>query len=167
MPDFDKLADAAQNASRKIGDAASWLMLAVAGAGVAMLLLRHLLASGDVGMPPAYVWCTSLVMMAGSGVALKSQADDAPFLARLSPSARGWVMILGALTALFPWAVLLDVFAGSLSILFPSVVGETSGTLDSVWWRCCVDVGAFALALEGVGLLAHGVAALSFAARKA
>lgn len=161
MSAFDRLAMLAESASRRIGDALSWLLLAVSAAAVAMLLLRHLLASGDVGLPPAYVWCTALVMMAGGGMALKGQADDVLLFRYLKPAAQAWLMILGALLILLPWAIMLDLFAGSLSLLAPSLIGEASGTLESVWWRLCVDAGALTLALEGVGLCAHALAALS------
>lgn len=161
MSSFERLATLAESASRRIGDATSWLLLAVAAAAVAMFLLRHLLASGDVAMPPAYVWCTALVMMAGGGMALKTEAENVPLFRILPPSGQGWLMLLGALAVLLPWAILLDLFAGSLSLLAPGLIGEPGGLLGSPWWRLCVDAGALTLALEGLGLCAHGLALLS------
>lgn len=161
MPFLVQLAKLAEAASRRIGDAASWLLLAVAGAGVAVLLLRHLLGSGAVGMPPAYVWCTALVMMAGGGMALKREAEKILLFRFLSARGQAAVMVLGALLVLLPWAVLLDLFAGSLSLAAPGLIGDASGTLQSLWWRLAVDVGALTLALEGVSLLAQGLAVLA------
>lgn len=158
MPFFDRLARTAERASQRIGDAASWLLLAVAGAGMAVLLLRHALGFGSVGLPPAYVWCTALVVMSGGGMALKKMSAEASFLDRLGDKNQGRLMVAGALAVLLPWALLLDLFAGSLSQLAPGLVGEASGTLESLWWRLAVDAGALTLALEGVGLLFQGLA---------
>jgi TRAP-type mannitol/chloroaromatic compound transport system permease small subunit len=153
---FSTLAILAEKACLRIGDAASWLLLAVAGAGVAMFLLRHLLGAGSVAMPPAYVWCSALVVMAGGGLALKAQSESILLFRFLSARSQGWTMILGAVFILLPWAFLLDLFAGSLSLSVPGLIGEVSGTLESLWWRLAVDVGALTLGLEGIGLLAAG-----------
>ena len=154
------LALLAEKACLRIGDAASWLLLAVAAAGVAMFLLRHLLGAGSVAMPPAYIWCSALVVMAGGGLALKAQSESILLFRFLSPKGQAWTMILGALFILLPWAVLLDLFAGSLSLLAPQLAGEVSGTLESLWWRLAIDVGALSLGLEGISLLAAGAGAL-------
>jgi TRAP-type mannitol/chloroaromatic compound transport system permease small subunit len=150
------LAAMAERACLRLGDAASWLLLAVAGAGVAMLLLRHLLGAGAVDLPPVYVWCSALAVMAGSGLALKAQSESNLLFRFLSPRGQGILMMLGAVFVLLPWAVLLDLFAGSLSLAAPGLVGEASGTLESLWWRLAVDAGAFTMALEAIGLLAGG-----------
>ncbi|MBF0168394.1 MAG: hypothetical protein HQL45_12265 [Alphaproteobacteria bacterium] len=155
---FKGLASLAEAASRWIGDGASWLLLAVAAAGVAVFLLRHLLGSGEVALPPAYVWCTGLVMLAGGGMALKRCSEDIRLFRFLSPRQRSAVMVVGALLVLLPWAVLLDLFAGSLSLMAPSLIGQASGTLQSLWWRLAVDVGAISLGLEGIALASQGVA---------
>lgn len=158
MPFFDRLARIAERACLRIGDAASWLLLAVAGAGMAVLVLRHALGAGAVGLPPAYVWCTALVVMSGGGMALKGLSSDVAFLDRLGDKNRGRLMVAGALLVLLPWAFLLDLFAGSLSQLAPGLVGEDTGTLESLWWRLAVDAGALTLLLEGLSLLFQGLA---------
>ncbi|TAN51889.1 MAG: hypothetical protein EPN26_08535 [Rhodospirillales bacterium] len=150
----------AEALSRRIGDAASWLLLAVAAAGVAVFLLRHLLGFGEVALPPAYVWCTGLVMLAGAGMALKSGSQRILLFHFLPPRLQSIAMAIGALFVLLPWAVLLDLFAGSLSAMAPSLIGQASGTLESPWWRLAVDVGAVAMGLEGIGLAAQGIAGI-------
>ncbi|MBF0267102.1 MAG: hypothetical protein HQL44_00780 [Alphaproteobacteria bacterium] len=157
---FASLAAWAERASLRIGDAASWLLLAVAGAGIAVLLLRHLLGSGEVSMPPAYVWCTALVMLAGSGVALKTDIDAIFIFRVLSHRARSVLLIGAGLGIVLPWALLLDLFAGSLSLAAPGLIGEPSGLLESLWWRLAIDVGALALGLEALGLFSQGLAGL-------
>jgi len=160
---FESLAHLAEGASRRIGDAASWLLLAVAGAGVAVLLLRHVLGSGSVAMPPAYVWCTALVVLAGGGMGLKREAEEVLLLRFLSPKGHAWLKLMGALCVVLPWAALFDLFAGSLSLAAPGLIGEPSGTLENLWWRLAVDVGAVTLGLEGLGLFAQGLAELQAA----
>lgn len=157
---FKGLSRLSEQASRRIGDAVSWLLLAVAGAGVAVLLLRHLLGSGEVGLPPAYLWCSGLVVLAGGGMALKRESENAFLSGLLSRRAEAGLLIAGGLCIVLPWAVLLDLFAGSLSFLAPGLIGQPSGTLVSLWWRLAVDAGALTLALEGIGLLARGLSAI-------
>lgn len=161
MPFLDRLAQRAERASRRIGDAASWLLLAVAGAGMAVLLLRHVLGAGSIGLPPAYVWCTALVVMSGGGMAFKRMSAEVAFLSRLGDKNQGRLMAAGAVAVLLPWAFLLDLFAGSLSQLAPGLVGEVGGTLEDLWWRLAVDAGALTLLLEGLSLLFQGLALMA------
>jgi TRAP-type mannitol/chloroaromatic compound transport system permease small subunit len=152
-PRFSRRIDAAV---RRLGDAVSWIWIALIGVVLANVVLRYAFGQGSIELEEAQWHLYAAGFLVALGYTLES--DDhirVDFLrSRLSPRLQAWVELYGILLLLLPFVVL--VLASALPFVASSFEqGEVSAAPGGLPLRFAIK----ATLLGGFGLL--GLAALA------
>lgn len=159
------LADRLDALAEWTGRAVAWLTLGIVLVTFAVVLLRYAFNLGWVAMQETVLYLHALVFMLGAAYTLKQGGHVRVdiFYRALSPTARAWVDLCGALFLLLPVCVFLfwvsgDYVASAWSIREGS---RDAGGLPWVYvLKTAIPLMAGLLILQGVSQLCRSLAAL-------
>jgi TRAP-type mannitol/chloroaromatic compound transport system permease small subunit len=159
-----RLSAAIDALNRRIGLAATWLILVCVLLSAATATLRYLLDWGSNAMIEAQWFLFGLVFLLCAPWTLQENGHVRVDIlyTRLSPRARVWIDILGGLLFLLP-VCLLIVWDAWAYFLLSFHQGESSFNPGGLWWwpmKLVIPVAFALLAAQGVSEIIKGAAAL-------
>ena len=160
-----RLSEFIDSASRRIGRAATWLILACVLLSALTATLRYALDWGSNAMIEAQWFMFGLVFLLCAPWTLQQQGHVRVDILhnRLPPRARVMVDILGALLFLLPVCVLIVVDAWSYFLISFHQNEASMNPGGLLWWpmKLAIPVGFALLAAQGIAEIIKGLAVLT------